>query len=242
LVTGPEVSNFKLTFQGSWNVFKFTGQGNVVVTVSSYSNTTPEIVANKTFYTTLLTLGTPTYWFAVINGSLVTDKDTILSSMNRSEWIEPIYRIVTVERFEYNLSKGPSGEDPLIYGVLSQPLPSEAFLMVSAPNTPGNVTFVTVSGPKVRGVLVYREESNDILRAIIIEDNKTILYRGNTSSISIPLDKIFDSYENGIIGMWLYSTTWNRQNVNITIIPSIKWVIKPMKDLALVKLVVWDDS
>ncbi|CAB49723.1 hypothetical protein [Pyrococcus abyssi] len=240
-VTGPETSNFQLTFKArNWNVLKFTGNGNVIVTVSAYSNETPEIKFEKTFYTDLLSLGSPTYYFAVINGSLVLNRSIIKNSMNNSEWIEPVQRIITVERFEYNLSKEPSTSDPLIYGILNLPLPADGFLLISVPSTPGNLTLVAVSGSTVKGIYVYRNSSG-YLNAIIVENESISTYTGNSSTISIPITKVFDDNVNEIIGMWLYYTSWDREDVSIEIVPTIEWAIKPARDLGLIKLTVWDE-
>ncbi|AEC52831.1 hypothetical protein PNA2_1917 [Pyrococcus sp. NA2] len=240
-VRGPEVSNFKITFQGgNWDTFKFTGIGNVIVTVTAYSTSHPTIIVNKTFYTDLLRMRRPTKFFALINGTLITNETIILTSMNRSEWIEPAYRIVIIKRIEYDLSKEPSKTDPLVYGTLPKYHSLRGLLKISVPGTEGNLTLVTISGSDIKGIFVYKETSNDIVKAVIIDKNATYILKGNTTSVSIPLNKIFENkYNNEIVGMWLYSCTWNRERVKLEISPSMRWTLKPVKDLAMIRLVVW---
>ncbi|WP_010476981.1 hypothetical protein [Thermococcus zilligii] len=249
-ITGPDASNFKLNYGGGSCpfTFNFTGNGNVVVTVSAYDNTTPKISSTYTLYTSLMEKKTPIYWFAVINGTPTQDRNSVLASMDRSPWVEPAERRITIARLEYNLSAGPSATDPMVYGLLTSPLPPGAYLSVSATsNTPGNATFVALSGSRLLGLMVYRDKTGGILRGVLVENRTSGVvlkyYSGTASSISIPLKDIFGEGSGMVLGLWFYSLNgWARSGVSINIVPSIEWSLKPKAEPALVKLTVWDDS
>lgn len=248
-ITGPDASNFKLNYGGGScpYTFKFTGIGNVVVTVSAYDNTTPRILSNYTPFTDLWEKKTPTYWFAVVNRTPTQDRDLVVASMNLSPWVEPAERRVTISRFEYNLSAGPSATDPLVYGILAHPVPPGAYLSVSAPDAAGNATFVALSGSRLLGLMVYRNQQGDALKGVVVENTTSGVvlkeYSGTTTFISIPLKDLLSGENNEVVGLWLYSLDgWARSEVSIDIAPSIKWGLEPKAEPALVKLMVWDDS
>ena len=244
-ITGPESSNFKINFGGGScpYSFKFSGKGNVVVTVSAYDNTVPEITANYTYASELMERREPTYYFAVINGSLIRDMNLIEKSKNSSPWVEVAQRRVIVERFEYNLSAGPSAERPIVYGVLDGRLPQNTQLLISVPAGKGNLTIVILSGSEERGLMVYREEVNEPVRAVLVKDNTTTLYKGDSATIGIPMKDLVEDETKAPLGMWLYSVSgWDREDVEISIVPSIMWSLKPKFEEGVLKLVVWDDG
>nr|WP_206205953.1 hypothetical protein [Thermococcus sp. JdF3] len=246
-ITGEEVSNFKINFGGGScpYSFKFSGKGNVVVTVSAYDNQTPKIKGEYTFASILETLDEPTYRWAVINGSIFKDQDIISNSMNNSPWINMERRIVTVGRLEYNLSAPPSAETPMVYGTLGNFLPDSAYFRVNVPDSGGNMSFVIISGPKTRGLFIYKEKPEENLKAVLIrEDEKIVLYSGTTTSISIPVKDLFGDPQIGdTIGMWFYSLDgWNREeDVKIEFIHDLKWALKPRLDTTIIRLHVWDE-
>ncbi|ASJ01186.1 hypothetical protein [Thermococcus gorgonarius] len=249
-LTNPE-SNLQIQLETKWDWKRIRlapGQGNVIVTASAYDNVTPEIPSSYTFYTNLMEKKTPTYWFAVINGTPTQNRNLILASMDRSPWVEPVERRITIARLEYNLSAGPSATDPMVYGLLTSPLPQGAYLSVSTTsNTTGNVTFVAVSGSRFLGLMVYRDEQGGYLKGVLIGNTTPGVvrrfYSGTNSSILIPLKDIFGEESNVVIGLWLYSLDgWDRSEVSIDIMPSIEWSLEPKAEQAFVKLTVWDDS
>ncbi|ASJ03307.1 hypothetical protein A3L09_08580 [Thermococcus profundus] len=245
-ITGPEVSNFQINFGGGScpYTFKFSGKGNVVVTVFAADSGVPKLTGNYTSAPVFESLGEPTYVFAVINRTVIADQSVINASMNRSPWVEVERRIVTVERFEYNLSAPPSQSIPMIYGALRNSPPAGAYLKVSVPDVPGNVSFVVISGAAERGLMVYKEASGEDVKAVLVYDNKTAYYSGNVTSVSIPLNKILGDPKIGdTVGVWLYSLNgWDRSSVGIELVPDLKWALGPKLDAAIIKLWVWDDS
>jgi hypothetical protein len=245
-ITGPDTSQFKINFGGGScpYSFKFTGQGNVVVTVSAYDSNIPTIWGNYTVASALESQEKPAYILAVINGSVVRDPSVINTSMARSPWIEVEKRIATIGRLEYNLLVSPSVSDPMIYGVLANPLPSGAYLEINVPDEAGNMSFVVVSGTETRGLLVYKNASGEDVKAILVHNATINLYSGNITSISLPLSAVFGSPSNGnTVGVWLYSLNgWDRSSVKIEFVPDIKWILRPKMDAVILKLLVWDDS
>lgn len=252
-IMGPEVSNFKLNFGGGScpYSFKFSGKGNVVVTVSAYDSQLPEIISNYTPASVFEMLDRPTYWFAVINGSVVTDNSVVKASMNNSPWIQVERRIVNLNRFEYNLSAEPSSSLPMVYGVLNGALPTGAYFRVKVPDGPGEMAFVIVAGSEKRALFVYREDGED-LKAVIVRGGCDVNsqndcvnhYSGNSNSIILPLSSLFGEPSAGdTIGMWFYSISgWNRDSVELRFVPSLEWVLEPKIDAVVIKLWVWDDS
>ena len=244
-ITGPDASNFQINFGGGScpYTFKFSGQGNVVITVSAYDNATPVFNSTYTFPTALLQNNSPTYRFAVVNGTVVTDQSVINTSMEASPWIEPEMRMGVVSRLSYNLSSGPSSEEPMVYGVLSEGLPPGAYMNVTVPSTAGNMTMFVLSGSSEGGLLIYRDDSG-ALWGITILGGDMRRYQGKGDSIVIPLKDVFGSPQNGdTIGLWLYSLSgWGRKDVDIQLFPSLRWFLKPKFEQVLIQLKVWDDS
>ncbi|WP_297489507.1 hypothetical protein [Thermococcus sp.] len=244
-ITGPDASNFQVNYGGGScpYTFKFTGQGNVVVTVSAYDNTTPVFNSTYIFPTVLLQNNSPTYRFAVVNGSVVTDWGVINASMGRSPWIEPEMRMGVISRLAYNLSSGPSSEEPMIYGVLSGSLPPGAYMNVTVPSTAGNMTMFVLSGSSEGGLLIYRDDSG-ALWGITVLGGEIRRYQGRGDSIVVPLKNVFGSPQSGdTIGIWLYSLSgWRRKDVDIQLFPSLEWFLKPKFEQVLIQLKVWDDS
>ncbi|WP_297516366.1 hypothetical protein [Thermococcus sp.] len=244
-ITGPDSSNFQINFGGGScpYSFKFSGNGNVIVTVSAYDSTVPDITVNYTYASELMDEGSPTYYFAIINGTLTTNMNVVQESKNNSPWSEVAQKNIIVERLEYNLSRGPSPERPLVYGILDGKLPLNAQLLISVPKGVGNLTFVILSGSDVRGLMVYKDEINEPVRAVLVRDNTTILYKGNSTTLIIPLKDLIGNKIKIPIGIWLYSVNgWDRESIEISIIPSIKWNLKPKFEEGMLKLVVWDDG
>ncbi|NJE85580.1 hypothetical protein E3E23_07050 [Thermococcus sp. CX2] len=245
-ITGPEVSNFQLNFGGQGGEcpysFKFVGIGNVVITVSAYDNSRPGIWANYTTYDELVEKNEPTYMFAVIDKEIVTDPDEIKSSKERSQWIEVAHRVAIVSRIHYNLLAGPSTTMPLIYGELKYQIPESGIFTISAPDDIGSVEFVIMSGSRLAGLKVYRNESNEGLKAVLVYKNGSIkMYSGNLS-VSIPLKDLYEIQEGEVIGLWMYSLSgWSRDSLHVTITPSLEPFLDPKFDTFLMRVEVWDD-
>ena len=203
----------------------------------------PEITANYTYASELMERREPTYYFAVINGSLIRDMNLIEKSKNSSPWVEVAQRRVIVERFEYNLSGGPSAERPIVYGVLDGRLPQNTQLLISVPAGKGNLTIVILSGSNERGLMVYREDVDEPVKAVLVRDNTTTSYEGNSTTIGIPMKDLVEDETKAPLGIWLYSVSgWDREDVEISIVPSIRWSLKPKFEEGVLKLVVWDDG
>lgn len=246
-ITGPEVSNFQINFGGgSCSIpisFKFSGKGNVIVTALAADSSVPKLIGNYTSAPVFEFLGSPTYTFAVINGTVVTDQSVINASMKRSPWIEVERRISTVERFEYNLSASPSANIPMVYGTLKTPILSGT-LKITVPDIEGNASFVIASGPEVRGLLVYKDGVGENVKAVIVYDNTSTYYSGNLTTISIPLKRVLGKPSVGdTLAIWFYSLNgWRRENFKIEFVPDIRFALEPRLDAAVIKLWVWDDS
>lgn len=231
--------------------FTLTGHGSLIVTVSAYDSQLPEIISNYTPASVFEMLDRPTYWFAVINGSVVTDNSVVKASMNNSPGIQVERRIVNLNRFEYNLSAEPSSSLPMVYGVLNGALPTGAYFRVKVPDGPGEMAFVIVAGSEKRALFVYREDGED-LKAVIVRGGCDVNsqndcvnhYSGNSNSIILPLSSLFGEPSAGdTIGMWFYSISgWNRDSVELRFVPSLEWVLEPKIDAVVIKLWVWDDS
>ncbi|AFN04090.1 hypothetical protein PFC_05745 [Pyrococcus furiosus COM1] len=239
-----KTSDLQINFNPCWQTLKITGQGNVVVTVSAYDSTVPNILGNYTFAQVVELQDIPTLSFSVINGTVINDKIIIEASMERSPWVEVEKRTVSIETFLYDLSANPSSEVPMIYGVLRSQLPAGSYLKITVPDLPGNMSFVVLSKSDMSGLMIYRMPFENIVRAVVVHGNTSIHYTGNSTSISIPLKDLFGNPQEGdTVAMWLYSLEgWDRGSVKIEIIPDIKWALAPKLDAAIIKLWVWDDS
>jgi len=114
-MTNPQ-SAFHITYDedGCPYKFKFAGFGDVVVTVSAYDSTFPTLNFTYESARNLFDLDKPLCRIAMINGTFESNMDKIKSSMNRSPWVEPVYRVSPVTKFIYNLSSGPSREEPIL--------------------------------------------------------------------------------------------------------------------------------
>ncbi|NJE30387.1 hypothetical protein E3E38_04885 [Thermococcus sp. 18S1] len=244
-ITGPETSNFKLNFGGGEcpYSFKFTGKGNVVLTVTAYDNSRPEIWAKYTTYDELIEKKEATYRFAVINGAIVVEPDEIDDSKKRSPWTEVAERISIVGRIQYDLSGGPSDRNPLIYGRLKYQVPESGSFTVSAPESAGSIEFVIISGSQLTGLKIYRNEQDGKLNAVVVyQGNKQIKRYSGDSSVSIPLKDLCSGSEGEVIGLWMYSISrWDRSSVQISITPNLEPFLAPKFDSILLRAEVWDD-
>lgn len=242
-------SNFQIQMNGkdNWQSIRLTaGQGQVIVTVSARDNQVPQIVANYTPAPVFEGKNEPSWKFAVINGSIVDDESVITASMDRSPWIEVEKRISVLNRLEYNLSAQPSRNIPMVYGVLKTGLPVGGYFKVSVPSGEGNLAFVIISGTQRRALFVYRE-SETTVRAVIVYDNSSIeptYYQGDATSVAVPLEALFGKPSPGdTIGVWFVSINgWDRSSVEMRFEPSLRAILSPKFDVAILKLWVWDDS
>ncbi|NJE05777.1 hypothetical protein E3E36_06390 [Thermococcus sp. M36] len=183
-----------------------------------------------------------TYFFALINGNIVTDPASINASMDAARWIIPAERKLAVGRLEYNFSRNPSGDVPLLYGVLEQAPPQNARLTFSVPDSAGNLTIVVRVGSLMRGILVYKQNSGDRAKAVLRDGSGTVLYEGNITGITIPLVDVFGGNSEGkVVGLWLYSIQgWDRGSVEISIVPDVRWTLRPSSEPAVLRIWVWE--
>ncbi|ASJ10376.1 hypothetical protein A3L12_03205 [Thermococcus sp. P6] len=224
------------------------GQGQVQIQISAYDNASPQIVSNFTSAQNFVEMGEPAYGFALINGSVVEDATTINESMARSPWIEPVDRYIMVSTFFYNLSAGPSKEEPILYGVMRYNPPLETSLRISVgSSSQGNLTLVSLLGTEVRGLFVYGNQGELNATLVYYENGEahTKHYRGVNGVITVPFKDLFGSVDatDKPIGLWLYSLEgWRRDDVGLEITPGIRFLMGPRFDGAVIKLLVWDDS
>ncbi|NJE25920.1 hypothetical protein E3E22_04650 [Thermococcus sp. MV5] len=228
--------------------FKFSGIGDVVVTVSAYDNIFPILNSTYTSSRTFWECGEPFYRLSLINGSYYSDLNLITPSMSRSPWVELAERQSVISRRAYNLSAGPSAEDPLIYGFMAHRVLDGTSLLVKVPLEPGNLSLLSMLGTEVRGVFVYKNSSGlNVNGTLVWYENgepKVKGYYGENNTIVIPFEELFGSEdtEGKIIGLWLYSLNgWSRENVTIEVIPTIEYMLEPKFEPVLIRLLVWDD-
>lgn len=228
------------------------GSGKVQLKIWGYDDTIPRMYSNYTRANDFLEGSRPFYWFSLINGTLEPDMDKVRESMSRSPWIETAVRRVTFLRPAYNLSAGPSAEEPIIYGFMKyNVLEGEAVRIAVDSESYGNLTMIAQLGTEVRGLFLYGNNAN--LNATLVwyeyengtRTPKLKKYTGTDGTIIVPFRELFGSTEaqNQVIVLWLYSLNgWPRDKVNIQFVPDIKYMIEPKFDETIVKLLVWDDS
>lgn len=252
-ITGPEVSNFKINFGGGEcpYEFNFGGKGNVVVTVFAADNTFPNLTSTYNRSRNFYDLGESLYKIAFINKTFVEDEATIKASMQRSPWIEPVERTFVFLRPVYNLSAGPSDEEPLVYGFMKYKVMDGEVVRIKVNSSSyGNLTLISQLGTEIRGFFVYGNQSD--LNATLVwyeyenetRTQKLKSYKGFNGTITVPFKELFGSTDtqNKILLLWLYSLEgWSRDEVEIEFIPEIRYMLEPKFDDAIIKLLVWDD-
>ena len=171
----------------------------------------------------------------------------VRGSMSNSPWIEPVERTTVFSKFTYNLSSGPSSEEPLIYGFMKyNPLGGTSIRIRVNSSIYGNLTLLSQLGTDIRGLFVYGN-STDLNATLVWYENGNATvkgYEGVSGTITMPFEDLFGSSNtiNKIVGLWLYSLEgWNRGNVTIEIIPSIEYMLDPKFERVILKLWVWDD-
>jgi hypothetical protein len=249
-------SNFKITFSpngcpqngASPFIFKFTGNGNVVVSVSGYDNVFPTLNSSYTSVRDLLGAGETLYWFSLINGTFVDDINLIKSSMASSPWIEPVERTIVFPKFAYNLFSGPSAEEPLIYGFMRyNPLEGTSIRIRVNSTNYGNLTLLSKLGTEIRALFVYGNSTDLNATLVWYENGNATLkaYEGVNGTVTMSFEELFGSSDttNKLIGLWLYSLEgWNRSDVTIEVVPTIEYMLEPKFEDVITKLWVWDDG
>ena len=195
-------------------------------------------------------LSEPTYSFAVINGTVIRDINTIDRSKNASPWIEYQERNFVSAKLIYNRTmeviQGQKKE--LIVGKLKQNVPNYAYFEIKVPeDESGNVTFAVLDGALLKGLLVKKDTSNSNITAILAwkegTQTTTKSYIGNTTTIKIPWRDIFSEFnsENGAkpVEFWLYEN--NFRSIILRDLGNIGLLLEPKFDPILIKLWVWDD-
>ncbi|HHC18939.1 MAG TPA: hypothetical protein ENK81_00850 [Euryarchaeota archaeon] len=175
----------------------------------------------------------------------------VRGSMSNSPWIEPVERIFVFLRPIYNLSAGPSKEEPLVYGFMKYKVMDGEVLRIKVNSSNyGNLTLISQLGTEVRGMFLYGNQTD--LNATLVwyeyeNGNRTAklkAYTGINGTIVVPFKELFGSTDtqNRIILLWLYSLKgWAREEVQIEFIPDIRYMLEPKFDEAIIKLWVWDD-
>ncbi|NJE08960.1 hypothetical protein E3E31_10585 [Thermococcus sp. M39] len=227
--------------------FKVVGQGNVRVKFQAESSGDLSI-SSKFIYPT--NSSEPTFSFAIINGTVINDTDTIIESKKASPWIEYQERSFVVAKLIYNktLEIMQNQKKELIVGKLKQSVPSYAYLEIEVPQEAGNVTFVVLDGEIPKGLLIKKDSSNSNVTAVLAwkEGTQNIVksYEGNTTTIMIPWEDIFGEFnpENGAkpVEFWLYENNFSG-NVILRDLGNIGLLLEPKFEPVLIKLWVWDD-
>ncbi|USS40987.1 hypothetical protein NF865_01845 [Thermococcus aggregans] len=240
-------SNFKITFVNCPFIFKFTGQGNVFITISGYDSTFPTLNFTYESARNLFDLDKPLYRIAMINGTFESDMNKIKSSMDRSPWTEPVYRVFPVTKFIYNLSSGPSKEEPILYGYYKEYGTKNVIVKIKVNSTlNGNMTLIGASEKGLRGIFVYGNSTDLSASLVWYENNEPKLkrYHGENGTIAVPFEDLFplENTKSKLISLWFYSLEgWSREDVSIEFVPDIKPFLEPEFDETLIRLVVWDD-
>ncbi|ALV63909.1 hypothetical protein ADU37_CDS22120 [Thermococcus sp. 2319x1] len=250
-------SNFLIEFSPKgqcrygWYDLKLGTQGNVIITVSSYDSTFPNLTSTYNSFRDFYDLNEPLYRFAFINKTFVNDDAIIKASMQRSPWIESVERTFVFLKPVYNLSAGPSEEEPLVYGFVKYKVMDGEVVRIKVNSSNyGNLTLISQLGIEIRGLFVYGNQSD--LNATLVwyeyeNGNRTAklkVYRGFNGTIDVPFKELFGSTDtqNKILLLWLYSLEgWSRSEVEIEFIPEIRYMLEPKFDDAIIKLLVWDD-
>ncbi|MDK2782431.1 MAG: hypothetical protein PWQ32_20 [Thermococcaceae archaeon] len=247
-------SNFLIEFSPKgqcWYDLKLGTRGNVIITISSYDNTFPNLTSTYNRSRDFYDLSEPLYTIAFINKTFVEDEATIKASMQRSPWIEPVERTFVFLRPVYNLSAGPSDEEPLVYGFMKYKVMDGEVVRIKVNSSSyGNLTLISQLGTEIRGFFVYGNQSD--LNATLVwyeyenetRTQKLKSYKGFNGTITVPFKELFGSTDtqNKILLLWLYSLEgWSRDEVEIEFIPEIRYMLEPKFDDAIIKLLVWDD-
>ena len=224
-----------------------TGHGQILVRVFAYDSTFPILNSSYTSARDFLEGAEPLYWFSLINGTFEENMSKVRGSMSNSPWIEPVERAMVFPKFTYNLSSGPSAEEPLIYGFMKyNPLKGTSIRIRVNSSSYGNLTLLSQLGTEIRGFFIYGN-STDLNATLVWYENGTAKvkgYEGVNGTITMPFEDLFGSSNtiNKLIGLWLYSLEgWKRGNVTIEIIPSIEYMLDPKFESVILKLWVWDD-
>ncbi|MDN5319773.1 MAG: hypothetical protein PWP49_193 [Thermococcaceae archaeon] len=196
----------------------------------------------------LLGAGETLYWFSLINGTFVDDINLIKSSMASSPWIEPVERTIVFPKFAYNLSSGPSAEEPLIYGFMRyNPLEGTSIRIRVNSTNYGNLTLLSKLGTEIRALFVYGNSTDLNATLVWYENGNATLkaYEGVNGTVTMSFEELFGSSDttNKLIGLWLYSLEgWNRSDVTIEVVPTIEYMLEPKFEYVITKLWVWDDG
>ncbi|AIF68586.1 hypothetical protein PAP_00715 [Palaeococcus pacificus DY20341] len=242
------ISNFKYSFSsGTPCTLHITGIGQVRVTVESYDRGSLSITATSVYPTNLTT---PTYSFAIINGSLTTDSATINASKVRSPWIEYQARNFVVAKLIYNgtITLTQNQKEAIIVGNLKQNLPGYSYLEISVPqNEAGNLTFAILDGTLLKGIFIEKDAADSNIKAVVAWQNDTMqpkFYEGNTTTVRIPWSMIFEEFtsENGAkpVEFWLYEKNFSG-DVVLRDLDNLGMLLEPKFEPVLIKLWVWDD-
>lgn len=232
---------------GDWTRLRLVGQGQIQITISNYDSTFPTLNSTYKSARDFLNAEEPFYWFSLINGTFENDMDKVRTSMSNSPWIEPVERVTVFPKFAYNLSSGPSAEEPLIYGFMRHnPLEGTSIKINVNSSTYGNLTLISQLGTEIRGLFVYGNSTDLNATLVWYENGNATLkgYVGINGTITIPFEELFGSSNtvNNLIGLWLYSLEgWGRRDVAIEVVPTIEYMLEPKFESTIIKLWVWDD-
>jgi len=215
----------------------------------SVSGEVPENLSVSLQFIYPANLSKPSFSFAIINGTVVHDIDTIVRSKNASPWIEYQERRLVVAKLIHNntvIARNQGKE--LMVGKLRQNIPICTYLEVEVPQEAGNVTFVILDGEISKGLLIKKDSTDSNVTAVLAwkEGTQSVVksYEGNTTTVKIPWKDIFGEFnpENGAkpVEFWLYESNFNG-NVILRDLDNIGLLLGPKLEPILIKLWVWDD-
>ncbi|MFA4668961.1 hypothetical protein QDY65_00185 [Pyrococcus kukulkanii] len=199
-------------------------------------------------YPTQLTV--PSYTFAVINGSFVTDPLLIYSSKNASSWVEyaevrmPIVTLIYNKNYTLTPAEVPK---LLIAGQTDQILPYYGLKIT--PNGIGNATLVawTVGEDGVLNTIIVvnkTSETGTIQAKVYYSNGESVEILGTPEYVVIPWNAIFQSPEYGqtvSMSLWVYSID-GFSSVTFEDTGSLDALMKPKFESGVIKIWVWDDS
>ncbi|WP_048150008.1 hypothetical protein [Palaeococcus ferrophilus] len=247
IVLVDEKSNYHYSFTEDNGVCELHigGQGQVKLTVKGNSGANFRAFSNVTFPRFL---PTPTSSLILVNGS-VADTNTVNASRARSPWVQYQERTLSLALRRYNSTIVlPQNTTRIIAGKLVQNVPAQGFFEFTTTGD-GNATFVVVDGGVSKGLMVWRGESSNVLKASLTwrEDDevRSAFYEGNSTSVKVPLSSVFDVFdtESGskVVEVWLVENNFDAP-LTMTDHGVLGPILVPKFEPLMIKLWVWDDS
>ena len=196
--------------------------------------------------------GTTMDTISIINGTLVTNLNTVEKSKSAASWVQYAEARVplSVLAYEKNYTIS-SNETPmeLYEGLLTQGFISN--LMIGLPHEDGNLTMVSAfSGGDYTGyslLIVVKNGSQTAygVRMVIPQLNYSGVPRGcrittSNGTIIVPMECFIPEPQPGesiTFSLWIYSTSFS--NVSVVDLGNMKLTMRPLYQIAVVRLWVW---